>query len=45
MVWGSLGHMNLLALEIFYITLLVIAGIAMAWFAGLVVWRMYKGQK
>lgn len=37
--------MNLLALEIFYITLLVIAGGAMAWFAGFVVWRMYKGQK
>jgi hypothetical protein len=37
--------MSHLALEIFFLTLLVIAGLSMAWFAGLVVWRLFKGQK
>lgn len=30
-------------LEIFYTSLLVIVGIAVMWFAGYVVYRMYKG--
>lgn len=37
--------MSLLALEIFFISLLVIAGLGMAGFAALVVARLYKGQK
>ncbi len=37
--------MSVLGLEIFFITLLVVAGLSMAWFAGLVVWRLFKGQK
>lgn len=34
-----------LALEIFFISLLVVAGVGMAGFAGLVVSRLFKGQK
>ncbi len=37
--------MSLLALEIFFIALLVVAGLGMAGFAALVVTRLYKGQK
>jgi hypothetical protein len=37
--------MSVLGLEILFICLLVIAGCSMAWFAGLVVWRLFKGQK
>lgn len=37
--------MSILALEIFFISLLVIAGLGMAGFAALVVTRLYKGQK
>ncbi len=37
--------MSVLALEIFFICLLVVASVAMAWFAGLVVWRLFKGQQ
>lgn len=37
--------MSLLALEIFFIVLLGVAGLAMAGFAALVVARLYKGQK
>lgn len=37
--------MSVLGFEIFFIVLLVIAGLSMAWFAGLVVWRLFKGQK
>ncbi len=37
--------MSLLALEIFFIVLLGITGLAMAGFAALVVARLYKGQK
>jgi len=37
--------MSLVALEIFFIVLLVIAGLAMAGFAALVVGRLFKGQK
>ncbi|MBG6085354.1 hypothetical protein IW252_002121 [Zhihengliuella flava] len=36
---------NYLALEIFFVSLLVIAGLGMAGFAGLVVSRLFKGQK
>jgi hypothetical protein len=37
--------MSILALEIFFIGLLVLAGLAMAGFATLVVLRLFKGQK
>jgi hypothetical protein len=37
--------MSVLGLEIFFICLLVVAGLSMAWFAGLVVWRLFKGQQ
>ena len=37
--------MSILALEIFFICLLVFAGLGMAGFAALVVTRLYKGQK
>jgi hypothetical protein len=37
--------MSLLALEIFFIALLGVTGVAMAGFAALVVMRLYKGQK
>lgn len=37
--------MSVLAFEIFFLVLLGIAGIAMAWFAGYVVYRLFKGQK
>ncbi len=36
---------NYMAVEIFYITLLVLASLGMAGFAGLVVTRLFKGQK
>ena len=37
--------MSVLALEIFFIVLLGLAGLGMAGFAGLVISRLYKGQK
>lgn len=37
--------MSVLGLEIFFICLLVVASLTMAWFAGLVVWGLFKGQK
>jgi hypothetical protein len=37
--------MSIFALEVFFIVLLVLAGLGMASFAGLVVWRLFKGQK
>ena len=37
--------MSILALEIFFISLLLIAGLGMAGFAALVIARLYKGQK
>lgn len=36
---------SLVAIEIFYIVLLGITSVAMAAFAGLVISRLYKGQK
>ncbi|MET4058646.1 UDP-N-acetylmuramate-alanine ligase [Arthrobacter sp. UYP6] len=36
---------SLVALEIFFIVLLGITGVGMAAFAGLVISRLYKGQK
>ncbi|GAA3698666.1 hypothetical protein GCM10022377_09580 [Zhihengliuella alba] len=36
---------NYLALEIFFISLLVVAGLGMAGVAGLVISRLFKGQK
>ena len=37
--------MSVLAFEIFFLVLLDLASIAMAWFAGFVVYRLFKGQK
>lgn len=37
--------MSVLSLEIFFICLLVLAGLTMAWFAVMVVWRLFKGQQ
>ncbi len=37
--------MSIPALEIFYIGLLVLATLAIGWIAGLVIWRLYKGQR
>ncbi len=37
--------MSILALEIFFICLLVVASATMAWAAGFVVLSLFKGQK
>jgi hypothetical protein len=37
--------MSVLAFEIFFLVLLGIASLSMAWFAGIVVDRLFKGQK
>jgi hypothetical protein len=37
--------MSVLAFEIFFLVLLAVASLAMAWFAGFVVYRLFKGQK
>ena len=37
--------MSILALDIFFISLLAVAGLGMAGFAALVITRLYKGQK
>jgi hypothetical protein len=37
--------MSVLAYEIFFLVLLGIASVSMAWFAGYVVYRLFKGQK
>jgi hypothetical protein len=37
--------MSVLAFEIFFLVLLGIAGLSMAWFAGFVVYKLFKGQK
>jgi len=37
--------MSVLAFEIFFLVLLGTASLSMAWFAGFVVYRLFKGQK
>ncbi|MCU1531283.1 MAG: hypothetical protein JWO49_854 [Arthrobacter sp.] len=37
--------MSVLAFEIFFLVLLGIASLSMAWFAGYVVYRLFQGQK
>ena len=37
--------MSVLAYEIFFLVLLGLASVSMAWFAGYVVYRLFKGQK
>jgi hypothetical protein len=37
--------MSVLAFEILFLVLLGIASLSMAWFAGFVVYRLFKGQK
>jgi len=37
--------MSVLAFEIFFLVLLGLASISMAWFASFVVYRLFKGQK
>ena len=36
---------SLLALELFYIGLLGIASVAIAWISGVVVFKLFKGQR
>jgi hypothetical protein len=38
------GHM-LLALELFFIGLLGLAGLSIAWISGIVVYKLFKGQR
>ncbi len=33
------------ALEVFFLVLLIVVSIVIAWFAGFVVYRLYKGQR
>ncbi len=40
---GSLGRVH--ALEVFFLVLLIVVSIVIAWFAGFVVYRLYKGQR
>jgi hypothetical protein len=35
----------LLALELFFIGLLGVAGLAIAWVSGIVVYKLFKGQR
>lgn len=37
--------MNLLALELFYLGLLGLASLAIAWVSGVVVYKLYRGQR
>jgi hypothetical protein len=37
--------MSVLAFEISFLVLLGLASLSMAWFAGFVVYRLFKGQK
>jgi hypothetical protein len=37
--------MSVAAFEIFFLVLLAVTSVAMAWFAGLVIWKLYKGQR
>ncbi len=37
--------MSVLAFEIFFLVLLGLASVSMAWFAGYVVYRLFQGQK
>ena len=37
--------MSVLAFEIFFLVLLGLASVSMAWFAGFVVYRLFKGQQ
>ncbi|BAU99598.1 TRAP transporter small membrane protein [Aurantimicrobium minutum] len=38
------GNM-LLAIELFFIGLLALAGLAIAWVSGIVVYKLFKGQR
>lgn len=40
-----MGRMSVAAFEILFIVLLAVAAVSMAWFAALVVWKLYKGQR
>ncbi|SEB97316.1 hypothetical protein SAMN04489806_2268 [Paramicrobacterium humi] len=37
--------MDLVALELFFVGLLGLASLAIAWTAGVVVWNLFRGQK
>jgi hypothetical protein len=37
--------MSFLALEIFFLTLLGLAGLSIAWISGLVLFRLFRGQR
>ncbi len=40
-----MGHMDLVALEMFFVGLLVLASLAIAFVSGAVVWSLYRGQR
>ncbi|AMM33728.1 hypothetical protein SA2016_3063 [Sinomonas atrocyanea] len=40
-----MAAMSVAAFEIFFLVLLAVASVSMAWFAGLVVWKLFKGQR
>jgi hypothetical protein len=37
--------MDLLALELFYLGLLGLASVAIAWVSGIVIFKLYRGQR
>ncbi len=37
--------MSVFAFEVFFIVLLAVTAVAMAWFAGLVIWKLFHGQR
>ncbi|TQM63364.1 hypothetical protein FB466_1625 [Klugiella xanthotipulae] len=43
--WHRLVPMNLLALELFFVGLLGLASLSIAWVAGIVVFKLFKGQR
>lgn len=40
-----MGGMDLVALEMFFVGLLVLASLAIAFVSGAVVWNLYRGQR
>jgi hypothetical protein len=40
-----MGRMTLLALELFYVGLLGLASLAIAFVSGAVVWNLFRGQR
>ena len=42
---GYPGPMSVLALEIFFTSLLVLSTVVILWFSVFVVWRLFRGQR